>query len=473
MITNSSDSRKSSTGERGVFTQRSHLDAPAKDVFSWHSRPGAIQRLSPPWDPLQVLHSTGGIDPGAEVVMKMKAGPVSFKWFAKHTDFQENALFRDEQVEGPFSSWIHTHGFEADGENACFLSDTVEYRLPFHPLGNRFFGATVRKKLARIFAYRHATTARDISLHAGQKHRSPLTVLVSGAGGLIGSSLIPFFTTGGHRVIRLVRREPDPERDEVFWDPMAGVLDPADLEGVDAVVHLAGENIGQRWSEKKKGLIVESRNKGTSLIAETMSGLKSPPRVFVCASAIGYYGDRGNTLMTEESSPGRDFISDVCVQWEKSTEPATDRGIRTVFLRIGVVLNPLSGALARLLPPFRLGLGGKIASGSQYMSWVDLDDVIGSIHHLLFEQTLEGPVNVVAPNPVTNLDFTRILGRVLKRPAIMVVPETSIKLAFGEMGKEVLLSSTRVAPEKLLASGYRFHHSDLEKLLRHVLGKTK
>ena len=402
----------------------------------------------------------------------MKAGPFPYKWIAEHTDCEINRFFTDRQVRGPFSRWVHTHSFEPDGSEGSFFEDRIDYALPFYPFGNLLGGAIIEAKLARIFKYRHTTTVEDILLHLSKKNiNKPMTIIMTGASGLLGSALIPFFTTGGHIVHTLVRRAPFPEKGEAFWDPETGRIDPSVFNGADAVIHLAGEHIGEgRWTGAKKRRIIESRTKGTALIAKTISRLSSPP-VLICASAIGYYGNRGDKILEEDDPPGDDFISKVCSEWEKSAQAAVDSGIRVAFMRIGIALSPAGGALSRLLLPFRAGIGGKIASGSQYMSWVGIDDVVGAFFHVLAEGKIAGPVNVTAPEPVTNLEFTKILGKVLSRPALFSIPAAAIKIAFGEMGREILLSGTRVMPGKLLDSGYRFRNPDLYGALSHLLGK--
>lgn len=456
-----------------TFIKKTRINAPVEEVFKWHSRPGALERLSPPWDPIRVIERKGGIESGARAVLEMKAGPFPYKWTAEHTDYEENRLFRDRQVKGPFSNWVHTHSFEPDGPESSFFEDRIDYALPFYPFGNLIGGPSVKAKLARIFKYRHATTVQDIILQLSRKDiRRPMKILMTGTSGLLGSALIPFFTTGGHIVHTLVRRTPLLEKGEAFWDPEKKRLDPSVFDGVDAVIHLAGEHIGEgRWTDEKKRRIIESRTKGTSLIADTISKLSSPPPVLICASAIGFYGNRGDNSLTEDDLPGDDFISKVCNEWEKSAQVAVNAGIRVAFMRIGIALSPAGGALSRLLLPFRAGLGGKIASGAQFMSWIGIDDVVGAFFHVLADNKIAGPVNVVSPNPVTNLEFIKTLGRVLSRPAVFSIPAAAINLAFGEMGREVLLSSTRVMPEKLLETGYRFRNPDLSGALSHLLGK--
>ena len=299
-----------------------------------------------------------------------------------------------------------------------------------------------------------------------------MKVLLSGSSGLVGSALVPSLASGGHQVVRLVRSQPRAEASEVRWDPETGDIDAAGLKGLDAAVHLAGESIAAgRWTAAKKARILESRVKGTRLVAETLAGLEQRPKVLVSASAVGYYGDRGEETLREESASGSAFLSEVCRQWEAATERAAAAGIRVVNLRFGVMLSSAGGALPRLLTPFRLGVGGTLGSGKQFMSWIALDDVIGAILHALTTEALRGPVNAVAPQPVTNREFTKTLGRVLGRPTLFPMPACAARLAFGQMADELLLASQRVEPVKLLASGYQFRFPEIEGALRHLLRK--
>jgi uncharacterized protein (TIGR01777 family) len=299
-----------------------------------------------------------------------------------------------------------------------------------------------------------------------------MKVLVAGSRGLIGSALVRFLVEGGHLVTRLVRGPARPGGTEIPWGPTEGKLDPGMLEGHDAVVHLAGENLtAGRWTPERKARIFNSRVRGTRLLAETLAGLAPPPKVMVCASAIGYYGDRGEEVLTEESSLGRGFLAELCREWEAASVPAAEKGVRVVRLRTGIVLSPAGGALKKMLLPFRLGLGGRLGSGQQYMSWIALDDVLAVILRALTDDSLAGPVNAVAPNAVTNREFTRTLGRVLMRPTIFPVPAFALRTIFGEMADETLLASNRVQPAKLLTHGFAFNYPELEGALRHVLGK--
>jgi uncharacterized protein (TIGR01777 family) len=298
-------------------------------------------------------------------------------------------------------------------------------------------------------------------------------VLVTGSTGLVGSALLPFLRVEGHQITRLVRTTPRPGEAEVYWDPAAKRVATPGLEGIEAVVHLAGENIAAgRWTAEKKSRIRNSRVQGTRVLCEALAQLVHPPRVLVSASAIGYYGDCGERLLQEESRPGTDFLAEVCRAWEAATAPAEQAGIRVVYVRLGVVLSTAGGALARMLTPFKMGCGGVIGTGRQYMSWIALDDVVRIIHHALVTDALRGPVNTVAPHPVRNREFTKTLGRVLWRPTLCPLPSFMARALFGEMADALLLASVRVAPARLGDIGYRFCYPELEGALRHVLGKA-
>jgi uncharacterized protein (TIGR01777 family) len=296
-----------------------------------------------------------------------------------------------------------------------------------------------------------------------------MDVLISGATGLIGSALTPELEAKGHTVRRLIRH---PRQDgDIRWDLDAGIID-GDLSGTDAVVHLAGESIAEgRWSEEKKRRILESRKKGTRLLAERVAELSEPPSVMVSVSATGYYGDRGNELLTEESESGDLFLSEVCREWEAAADPAREAGVRVVHPRFGIVLTTEGGALGATLPVFKLGGGGKIGSGRQYWSWVSFDDVIGAILHLMDNEDLSGPVNVVTPDPPTNAEYTRVLGKALNRPTFFTVPAPAARVMLGGIADELLLASERVEPMRLQEAGYTFRHPELEGALRHLLGR--
>jgi uncharacterized protein (TIGR01777 family) len=297
-----------------------------------------------------------------------------------------------------------------------------------------------------------------------------MKILVTGATGLVGSALLASLRAKGHEVFSLVRSRPLSGAAEIFWDPSKGILDAVELEGFDAVVHLAGESIAEgRWTDEKKRRIRESRIKGTRLLSETLAKLNQKPEVLVSASAVGFYGSRGDEVLNEQSASGADFLAEVCREWELATQPAAQSGVRVVNLRFGVILSGRGGALKKMLFPFRMGVGGKLGSGQQYMSWIALDDAVGAIERAIEDKSLRGPVNAVAPEAVTNKQFTKALGRALSRPTIFPVPAFAARLVFGEMADATLLSSQRVEPERLKASGYVFKYPELEGALRHVL----
>ncbi|MFQ6115461.1 MAG: TIGR01777 family oxidoreductase [bacterium] len=300
-----------------------------------------------------------------------------------------------------------------------------------------------------------------------------MKVLVTGSTGLIGSALVPFLTSGGHEVIRLVRSRPNNDKIEIQWDPYLERVNRNKLEGADAVVHLSGESIAARWTDKKRAEIRDSRVKTTQFLSNTLAELQQPPKVLVSASGINYYGNRGEEILKEESKPDSSFLAQVCQDWEAATEPAAKKGIRVVNLRMGLILTPEGGALKKMLFPFKIGAGGVVGDGDQCWSWIAFDDVLGAFHHAIMTDSLEGPVNVVAPNPVTNREFTKTLARVLSRPALFPMPAFAVRLIFGEMADALLLSSARVDSSKLSNSGYTFRHTELEDALRHLLGKTE
>ena len=298
-------------------------------------------------------------------------------------------------------------------------------------------------------------------------------VLVSGGSGPIGAALLPTLKASGAQITRLMRpgtAQTAPDEESIPWDPEQPLGVNA-LSGFDAVIHLAGESIVGRWSEDKKKKIRDSRVVGTRNVAQSLAQAKDKPNIFICSSAIGYYGDRADEVLNEESAPGVGFLPEVCREWEAATRSAADAGIQTVQIRTGVVLSSRGGALAKMLTPFKMGVGGKVGSGTQWMSWIDVEDMVGAIHHILKSDLLHGPVNMVAPKPVTNEEFTKTLASALSRPAILPMPAFAVKLLFGEMGKTVLLGSQRVEPSQLISSGYPFRFRTLTASLENILSR--
>ena len=296
-----------------------------------------------------------------------------------------------------------------------------------------------------------------------------MTILISGASGLIGSALAPLLNTKAHSVITLTRNNSKPGGSAATWDPAADRIDLKRAGPLHAVVHLAGENIAGRWTAEKKARIRDSRVHGTRLLSTALADLPQPPKILVCASGISYYGHRGDEILDEQSRPGSGFLAQVCREWEDATLPAKQNGIRVVNLRIGLVLAANGGALGKMLPAFRLGLGGQVGNGRQYWSWIAIDDLLNIIHEALLRDDLSGPINAVSPNPTTHQEFTKTLGTVLRRPTLLAMPAFAVRLLLGEMGKEALLSSTRVKPAVLERIGFPFQFPKLEPALRHVL----
>ncbi|MGM0669059.1 MAG: TIGR01777 family oxidoreductase [Gemmatimonadota bacterium] len=454
-----------------IFRHRSELPYSREEVFDWHMRPGAMERLSPPWMQVRVIRREGEIHDGGRVVLGIRKGPAEIKWEARHTDFQEGKMFRDEQTSGPFGAWVHTHRF-LDGEGGgSIMEDEVEWEAPLGTAGKVLGEPFLERDMERLFAFRHARLRHDLDLHARYGSRGPLTVAMTGSSGLVGQALTHLLEGGGHAVVPMSRR---PSEKGIFWDPEGGQWQKDALEGMDGVIHLAGEPIfGLRWTQEKKDRIMKSRKTGTEVLSRALAGLKNKPRVLVSASATGFYGDRGSTVMTEKSPPGKGFLAGVCRAWEDATAPARRAGIRVVNVRTGMVLTPAGGALGTMLLPYKLGVGGRLGSGRQYMSWIDLDDETGLIYHALANDAVKGPLNATAPHPVQNSTFTSVLGRVLNRPTLIPVPSLGVKALFGEMGEELLLFGARVLPAKAQDTGYEFRYPSLEESLRFQLGRPE
>ncbi len=453
-----------------LFTHRSTIEVPVDALFDWHAREGAIQRLTPPWAPMKLVSRKGrGIDEGVEVAFDMKIMGFPCRWEAEHVAYEKNVGFKDVQRRGPFGAWEHSHCFRSDGDNRSVMEDRIRFRLPFGFLSLPFYGYA-KKELKRMFAYRHRVLKLDLEQYADKGPRQ--RILVSGASGTIGSILVPFLRTCGHRVLRLVRTQAPLNEDEIYWDPYKGELDLETAGPIDAVINLNGVDISRgKWTPEQRKRIADSRVKTTALLVEKMRELATPPACFMSSSAIGYYGEGGDSCLTETDTKGDSFISEICHEWERASLLAQEAGIRTVQLRIGVVLTPAGGALERMLPPFLCGCGTRLSHGGQYMSWISMDDTLGGILHILNTTDIQGPVNLTAPEPVTNKTFTRELGQVLSRPVPFVMPAWVARLLWGQMGEETLLTSARVMPDKLLAHGFAFQHTRVKPALEHLLGR--
>ncbi|MCK5312115.1 MAG: TIGR01777 family oxidoreductase, partial [Desulfobacteraceae bacterium] len=399
---------------------------------------------------------------------QMRLFKIPMIWEADHIAYQKNKLFKDQQIRGPFSKWIHTHKFKSDGKDSI-MEDNIDFKLPFGFLSRPFY-RYAKKEFNRMFEYRHRVLKYDLEHHVAKTKKK--RILISGASGTIGSALVPFLQTCGHEVICLVRKKENLSNDQIFWDPYKGILDIEKLGMIDAVINLNGNDISRgRWTDKQKKKIIDSRTIPTRFLVQKMKDFDHKPEVFISASAVGFYGDRNDTVLTETSAPGDCFISKVCKQWEGASVDAKTAGIRTVHLRIGVVLTPAGGALARMELPFKLGLGVTLSHGRQYMSWISMDDAISGILHILNNDKINGAVNLTAPNPVTNKEFSKTLAKVFSKKVYFNIPKFIALALWGEMGKETLLASAIVKPEKLLDSGFSFQHNKLLKALRDMLGR--
>ena len=455
-----------------IFERRSTMPVPVDELFAYHARPGAFERLAPPWQKLRVLEQEGGMKDGGRVVFKVYKGPIGTRWVAEMGGYGEGRQFVDRQIEGPFAAWEHTHRFEPGAETGTSeLLDHVEYRLPAGAVTGPVAGGSVRKTLERLFRFRHERTRADLERHAVWADRPRLRVAVSGASGLIGSNLAVYLTTAGHEVVRLVRGE-SAGPGEVAWDPAAGRLDPAALAGVDAVVNLGGVTISSLWTSARRDAILNSRVQATSTLVAALQKMETPPRVLVSASAVGAYGSRGGEALTELAEFGDGYLADVCRAWEAAAAPAAAAGVRLVTPRFGIVMSGAGGALARMLPAFKAGLGTRLGDGHQWWSWVDLDDLLGALEWALHDDELKAAVNVTSPEPVTNLEFTKTLGRVLRRPAALAAPRVAVSKGLGGMGEEMLLASQRAVPMRLNERGFRFERPQLEQALRFELGRS-
>ncbi len=454
-----------------IFRKSLRVPVPVETLFAWHERPGAFARLSPPWDRPKILEQQGGIRDGATVVLQVHAGPIATTWRLTHRDYIENRQFRDVLLSGPFSKWIHTHSFSPEGAAASTLVDEIEYELPMGALGQAVGGGYAAGTLDRVFAYRHALLAGDLERHAQFADRPRMRVAITGATGLIGTQLAAFLSTGGHEVLRIGRGAVAPGTVDITWDPARGVLDPRALEGVDAVVHLAGASIAERWTDEHRAALKDSRVQGTALLARTLAALDRKPQVLVSGSAIGIYGSRGDETLDESSTLGSGYLADVGKAWEEATAAAEAAGIRVVHARTGIVQGAAGGALGKQAPLFNVGLGARLGDGRQWISPIALDDEIGALHFCVMRDDLRGPVNLVAPAPLTNADYSRVLADVMHRPLLASAPAFVLRTILGsEMANETVLASQRVVPAVLQRAGFSFRLPELAAMLRFELG---
>jgi uncharacterized protein (TIGR01777 family) len=428
-------------------------EAPAA-VFEWHRRPGALARLLPPWQPVRAVQEATDLRDGV-ALLRFPGGRT---WVAEHVadEYVDGYRFADRLASRPFVlpvSWHHQHEF-GWGPSGCTVIDRVTTPLP-------------ESLLIGMFRYRHRQLADDLSTHRWAAQTRKLTVAITGSTGLVGSSVAPFLTTGGHRVVRLVRRAPTRD-DERRWNPQAP--DPEVFAGVDAVIHLAGASIAGRFSAEHKHEIRASRIEPTRLLSQAAA--TAGVRVFASASAIGVYGaDRGDELLDEDARTGSGFLAEVVRDWESAALSGAGSDMRVVLVRTGIVQSPRGGALRLQRPLFATGLGGPMGSGQQWSSWIGIDDLVDVYHRAIIDPRMQGAVNAVAPNPERQRDYAAALGRTLNRPALLPTPTIGPRMLLGREGmREVALASQRVAPAALERLGHRFRFPELEPALRHLLG---
>ncbi len=443
--------------------------ATTAELFAYHVAPGALERLLPPSSGV-VIRRRAPVAEGSEVELAVPFGPFKRRWLARHSAVRAPDGFVDEQVSGPFAAWRHQHRF-LSAEGGATLLDDITYTPPGGRLA-KLVDCFVTGQLQRTFHWRHERTRRDLDRQRQYSAQPRLTVGVSGANGLVAGELIPFLTTAGHTVKPFARSRADAAA--IAWDPLRGRIDEAALGSCDAVVHLAGASVAQRWTPSAMAMIRDSRVAGTRLVAEAVvrqAAAGGRVKTLIIASGVNCYPS--SDLEQDEESPasGSGFLSDVVRAWEAAAEPARAAGVRVVHLRIGMVLSAAGGGLAQLLTPAGLGLGGPVAGGEQWLSWIDLDDLVGLIHQALHDQRLEGPLNAVAPEPVRQGHFAEVLGRVLSRPAFMPFPAWAVRRLLGQMGEELLLSSIRALPRRATLSGFTFCSPDVATALRFQLAR--
>lgn len=450
------------------FEKRSEIKASARELFEWHAKPGAFQRLTPPWQSVEVVREDPGLQEGKRIEIKLSTPAGTKHWKARHTSCIDGKEFTDTQDEGPFRSWTHRHSFRDTREYHCEMSDMVEYKLPFGFLGDTFGGGFAKEQIEKTFEYRHWLTAADFEF----KHQLPnfrkLKIAITGGSGFLGTQLNALLSTQGHEVRNITRSKK--KESDIRWDPVKGEIELSELEGLDAVINLAGENlVSGRWNEERKKRLWSSRVDSTAFLIDALLRLEDPPSVFLSGSASGYYGTDPEQEFTEGSKRGEGFLAELCEAWENAALRAGSCGMRVCLLRTGIVLDPRGGALHKMLPAFRLGAGGPLGDGKQWFPWVAQEDWIRAVNWLLFAEKATGPFNLVSPQVVRQRDFATALGKVLHRPSFLPAPKAALSLVLGEMADEALMASARVKPVALQEKGYPFLLSDLETALSRVL----
>ncbi len=446
------------------YEKRSVMPCSALELFAWHASSGGFGRLAPPWQKLEVLREDPGLEAGKRIELKMGTPIGMRRWLARHVACEEGKGFSDVQEEGPFKSWRHDHTFEQRDDGSCGLVDSIEYSLPLGGLGESY----VSTQLEKSFSYRHWVTRRDFELKNALPDFQELKIAIVGGSGFLGTKLKALLSAQGHSVSVMTRRKRS--ESDIRWDPVAGEVEISKLEGLDAIIHLAGENLTSgRWSAARKKRLWSSRVDATEFLVDSITKLERPPTVLLSGSGIGIYGSDTERVFSESSKPGDGYLAQMCEAWEAAAMRAESANTRVCLLRTGVVIDPRGGALQKMLPAFRMGLGGPLGNGEQWFPWISLEDWMGAVNWLLFDKRSKGAINLVAPEAVRQKEFARVLGVALKRPAVLPAPRFALRVLLGEMADEALLSSIHAKPARLNELGYRFVLPRLGELFANVL----
>lgn len=452
--------------ETFTFHYETHLPVSKEEAFAWFEKPGAFERLLPPFVPIQIIEPIPSLKKGERVRFKYSLiGKSGFECIHEIIDFEKNNFFTDIQVKGPFTSWLHHRKFWGKDKDHTVIEEIVKYKLPLDNILGQFINTPIAKQLTRLFNYRQEVLKKDF-LFLKNYPQKKLHVLMTGSTGLIGSALTALLQTMGH-IVTPIRRHLSAGQEGIFWDIENQKIDPELLEDQDAVIHLAGENIAQYWTAQAKEKIYKSRIHSTRLLVNALNKLKNPPKTFISASGLHYYQPK--TEFGDSKSKGEEFLHHVVKDWEEESSNLK-KEIRVAHIRTGVVLSPKGGMLGKVLSLYKYGLGHKVGNGKMHLSWISIDDLVYLYTHVLMTPSLKGPINATSPYPVTQLEFSLMLAKLLKRPHFLKIPSLLIKTFGGQMAEEVLLSDLNILPEKLIEIGYSFKYPHLKGCLSHLLG---